>query len=218
VSDEKKRVYLYGGKNAEVAWDERLCIHVGECGRAKNDLFINGRDPWCAPDLVGIDDAIDVVSRCPSGALSVRSKDVKSETPDAQNVVVVSNNGPLYVRGELAITGAPEDMPGVRFRAALCRCGRSENKPFCDNTHEAIAFHDRGAIGEAGNLFEVAGGVLTIEPTRNGPLRLSGSFTMIAASGRTAFRGTKASLCRCGQSSNKPFCDGSHKASGFTAE
>ena len=49
-------------------------------------------------------------------------------------------NGPLYVRGDLDIDGAESDMKGVRFRAALCRCGQSKNKPFCDNSHEEAGF------------------------------------------------------------------------------
>jgi CDGSH-type Zn-finger protein/uncharacterized Fe-S cluster protein YjdI len=212
-------IHTYGGTHADVCWDERLCIHVGECGRAKGDLFVGGREPWCQPDLVTVDDVLDVVKRCPSGALSVARKDGgPTESPEPENVVVVSNNGPLYVRGELAIEGAPEDMPGVRFRAALCRCGRSERKPFCDNSHETIAFRDRGAVGDSGPGAPESGGPLIIEPQKNGPLRLSGNVSIVAASGRTAFRGTRAVLCRCGQSSRKPFCDGSHKAAAFEAE
>jgi len=52
----------------------------------------------------------------------------------------VTYNGPLFARGELAIEGAPDDMPAVRFRAALCRCGQSKNKPFCDGSHKAAGF------------------------------------------------------------------------------
>jgi CDGSH-type Zn-finger protein len=57
-----------------------------------------------------------------------------------------------------------------------------------------------------------------VSPAPNGPLLLSGNFTIAAASGRRAWRGTKAALCRCGHSNNKPFCDGSHKRVGFQAE
>jgi CDGSH-type Zn-finger protein len=47
---------------------------------------------------------------------------------------------------------------------------------------------------------------------------VSGNLSLVAASGRVAWTGTKAALCRCGQSQNKPFCDGSHKAAGFVAD
>ena len=215
----EKKVVKYEGRDADVSWDGRLCIHVGECGRAQNELFVGGRQPWCEPDRVSAGEVADVVLRCPSGALSYRRKDDGAEeSPDAENVVSVMYNGPLYVRGDLEIDGASEDMPGVRFRAALCRCGQSKSKPFCDNSHEAAGFQDYGAVGETGDGFDAPGGKLTVSRAPNGPFLLSGNFTIAAASGRKAWKGKKAALCRCGHSSNKPFCDGSHKEAGFRAE
>ena len=112
----------YPGKDADVVWDERLCIHIGECGRAFGDLFVGGRKPWCQPDLATVAEVVDVVGRCPSGALVYEVRDGKTvERPAARNTIAVTYNGPLFVRGDLAIEGAPSDMPGVRFRAALCR-------------------------------------------------------------------------------------------------
>lgn len=209
----------YPGASADVRWDERLCIHVGECGRAAGDLFVGGRDPWCQPDLVRVEDVVDVVGRCPTGALTVIRRDGgPSEEPATRNVCVVANDGPLYLRGELDIVGAPEDMGGVRFRAALCRCGQSRNKPFCDGGHEAAGFRDHGAVGESGPGVEVEGGPLRITPGKNGPLVVQGNLTIVAGSGRVAWKGTKAFLCRCGESKNKPFCDGSHKRVGFETD
>lgn len=209
----------YPGEKADVQWDERLCIHIGECGRADNSLFVGGRKPWCNPDQVSVDAIVDVIERCPSGALTYLRKDGgPAETADDDNVVVVAYNGPLYVRGDLDIDGAPDDMPGVRFRAALCRCGESKNKPFCDNSHEAAGFKDYGSVGEKGEELDGRGGPLKIGKAPNGPLLLNGNFTIMAASGRKAWTGKKAALCRCGQSNNKPFCDGSHKDAGFESE
>ncbi len=215
----EKKVVKYEGREADVEWDGRLCIHVGECGRANNELFVGGRQPWCEPDRVGLDEVAEVVLRCPSGALTYHRKDGGTEeSAQAENVVSVMYNGPLYVRGDLDIDGAAPDMNGVRFRAALCRCGESKNKPFCDNSHEGAGFQDYGAVGEMGDGFDASGGKLEVRRAPNGPLLLSGNFTIVAATGRKAWRGTKAALCRCGQSKNKPFCDGSHKPAGFEAE
>jgi CDGSH-type Zn-finger protein len=59
----------------------------------------------------------------------------------------------------------------------------------------------------------------TIKPSPNGPLQVSGDFKIVKADGtEIAHQGDTAYLCRCGHSSKKPFCDGSHKAAGFTAE
>lgn len=214
------KVFDYPGEKITVRWDGRLCIHVGECGRAANALFEAGRTPWCQPDLTGVDDVADVVVRCPTGALTWVGSDpsVPPETAAARNSIHVANHGPLYFEGDLQIDGAGDDMDGVRFRAALCRCGQSNNKPFCDNSHEADGFVDRGAVG----TMEVGGdpgpGTLTVRRAPNGPLLLSGPFTLYAGSGRVAQQGEKAALCRCGASKNKPYCDGSHRAAGFEAE
>jgi CDGSH-type Zn-finger protein len=214
-----KKLATYDGEEADVQWDGRLCIHVGECGRANNNLFVGGRQPWCQPDRVSVEEVADVVARCPSGALTYTRKDGgPEEVADGENVVAVMYNGPLYIRGELEVDGAADDMTGVRFRAALCRCGQSKSKPFCDNSHESAGFRDYGAVGESGQGFEAPGGPLKVGRAPNGPLLLNGNFTIVAASGRTAWKGSKAALCRCGQSKNKPFCDGTHKDAGFQAE
>jgi CDGSH-type Zn-finger protein/uncharacterized Fe-S cluster protein YjdI len=209
------KVFDYPGAGIDVQWDGRLCIHVGECGGAKGELFVAGRDPWCVPDISLKTEVREIVERCPSGALTYRDKDGTSERAPAENTVTVVYNGPLYVTGDLAIEGAPVDMPGVRFRAALCRCGQSRNKPFCDNSHLQAGFEDFGAVGEKGPGLPATAGVLTIKPLADGPLLVNGNLTIRAGTGRVAWRGTTVALCRCGASKNKPFCDGSHRDVGF---
>ena len=215
----KEKVTTYQGKNIDVQWDSRLCIHIGECGGSEGELFVGGRDPWCLPDLETDDNVKEIVARCPSGALSYQDK-TKGENEHAAkcNTVQVVYNGPLYIQGELHIENAPQGMPGVSYRAALCRCGQSGNKPFCDNSHLKAGFEDFGAVGQKGDGLNEEGGRLTIRSVTNGPLLLSGNFAIIASSGRTAWQGKQAALCRCGHSKNKPFCDGSHKDAGFEAE
>ncbi len=212
-----KDIYSYPGKEIDVSWDERLCIHIGECGRASGELFIGGRQPWCQPDLASsLEEVTDVVESCPTGALSYQSKDGNTkEAAVEENTVFVSYNGPLFVRGDLHIEAAPEDMPGVGFRAALCRCGQSKTKPFCDNSHARENFQDYGAVGEKGAPLQVRGGKLNIRPRKDGPLLLTGNVTIRAGSGRVAWEGVNVVLCCCGASENKPFCDGSHKKVGF---
>ena len=206
----------YAGKQMDVQWDGKLCIHVGECGRAQGELFIGGRKPWCQPDLSSNEEVEDVVSRCPTGALTYRYADgSRTEQSSPRNTLHVSYNGPLYLRGDLAIAGAPDAAVGLQFRAALCRCGQSRNKPFCDNSHETAGFKDYGAVGESGTTLEAEGGKLSVNPITDGPLLIKGNLTMTAASGRAAWQGTKVALCRCGASKNKPFCDGTHKEIDF---
>lgn len=217
MSDSK--ITKYSGARAEVAWNGGLCIHIGECGRAKGELFVGGRQPWCQPDTASDGEVRDVVMRCPTGALSVEFADGSiAETANQENTINVAYNGPLFVRGQLEIDGAPGDAPGLNFRAALCRCGHSRNKPFCDNSHEGAGFSDYGAVGETGEPNTESGGPLAIKAVKNGPLLVKGNVTISGSSGRKSWSGKKAALCRCGASANKPFCDNSHKKSGFTSD
>ncbi|UCE90161.1 MAG: CDGSH iron-sulfur domain-containing protein [Pseudomonadota bacterium] len=217
MGDKEKAAF--SGKLVDVEWDGRLCIHIAECGRAKGELFVGGRKPWGQPDLVSLEEVLDVVARCPSGALTyeVKAQDI-SEQPDKENTVTVTYNGPYFVRGDLEIENSPDDMPGVAMRAALCRCGQSKNKPFCDNSHEDAGFRDYGAVGEKGDGIASSGGTLAIKQLPDGPLLLSGNITIKNGCGRVAWSGTQVALCRCGASNNKPFCDGSHTAAGFKSQ
>ena len=200
----KTTIFEYKGDTQTVTWDRRLCIHVGECGRAKGDLFVTGRDPWCDPNLSDQDNIEAVVARCPTGALAVKDADgaLLTEAAPQDNEVHVSNDGPLYVSGALSVDGASDDMHSVSRRAALCRCGASKNKPFCDNSHREAGFQDAGAVGETGLAEIERGGPLEIKRIPDGPLEVSGNFAIRAGSGRTAWSGRKAYLCRCGQSKN----------------
>ena len=213
---KKEKAFDYPGERANVSWHGRLCIHIGECGHAKGELFVGGRKPWCQPDLVSDDEVQEVVLRCPTGALSVRFTDgSREEQAEDENTVHVAYNGPLFVRGDLEIADVPEKVPGLKFRAALCRCGKSKNKPFCDNSHIADGFVDYGAVGETGDVDALSGGPLQIKPLQDGPLLLNGNVRIMGSAGRRSWQGSKVALCRCGASKNKPFCDGQHKKTGF---
>jgi hypothetical protein len=81
------------------------------------------------------------VERCPTGALTYLAKDDSpGEHAAAENTVTVAYNGPYFFQGDLDIENIPADMPGVAYRAALCRCGASSNKPFCDGSHKQAGF------------------------------------------------------------------------------
>ena len=150
---DEQNIHVYPGDAVDVSWDGRLCIHVGECGRSEGELFVGGRNPWCDPNLAGSADRVaEVCQRCPTGALTyVRKDGGAAEVAPGRNQVVVANDGPLYFTGALDIDGAAADQVGVKFRAALCRCGASKNKPFCDNSHRDVGFEDHGAVGSTGD-------------------------------------------------------------------
>jgi CDGSH-type Zn-finger protein len=101
-------------------------------------------------------------------------------------------------------------------RAALCRCGASRNKPFCDNSHAGIAFRASDEPGMTATAGESEGGLLRVMPATDGPCVIEGSLTLVSNDGLTRMAcGPKVAFCRCGHSHNKPFCDGSHVEAGF---
>jgi len=137
-----------------------------------------------------------------------------AESAPEVNVIRVLENGPLDVTADIHIV---EHEP--RKRAALCRCGASKNKPFCDGSHKKVGFTATGEPpAEESQPIEVRRGNLEITPFPNGPLGVAGPVEICSDSGRTLNRTTKTALCRCGHSKNKPYCDGSHKAAGFTTD
>jgi CDGSH-type Zn-finger protein len=63
----------------------------------------------------------------------------------------------------------------------------------------------------------VRNGPLTVTPMPNGPLKVQGPHELVSGTGRTILRSAESYLCRCGASANKPYCDGTHKKTGFSA-
>jgi CDGSH-type Zn-finger protein len=166
---------------------------------------------WIHPEAASVDHLVRVAQNCPSGAISYQRHDDggQERAPDV-NVVRVRENGPYAVAADVSMDGA------AISRATLCRCGQSKNKPYCDNSHIKAGF---AATGEPATIpsdpLEFRGGTLSVEPLPDGPLQLLGNVEICAGTGRTITRAQNARLCRCGASSTKPFCDGTHARIGF---
>ncbi|MDE2663393.1 MAG: CDGSH iron-sulfur domain-containing protein [Gemmatimonadota bacterium] len=143
-------------------------------------------------------------------------------------IVHCGGDGPLLVRSPLRVLTAGAEDGIAKPKAALCRCGQSANKPFCDGAHRDIEFRASGPIdtSRAASESESASGAPSGEEAgeavvtahANGPLHFDGVVEISGEGheGSAVFR--QPWLCRCGASSNKPFCDGSHKEIGFEAE
>ena len=91
----------------------------------------------------------------------------------------------------------------------------SEQTLLRQQPHQSRLRRDRRARLEGVQPLAARNGALKITPQHNGCLKLEGNLEIVSGTGRTIDRATRAFLCRCGQSKNKPFCDGSHKTVGF---
>lgn len=133
---------------------------------------------------------------------------------------MVRPNGPLIFKSEHLITLQTNDETIISKEKefALCRCGLSKTKPFCDGTHkkESIemtqSFTDRHSEKMLDPDEEL---IVTVK--ENAMYSVNGSMTIFSRDGESKTTRNKAALCRCRFSENKPFCDGKHKKCGFTA-
>ncbi|MBC8170108.1 MAG: CDGSH iron-sulfur domain-containing protein [Anaerolineae bacterium] len=209
----------YQAETITVQYGVRRCIHAAECGQRLSQVFDSRKRPWVDPTNASADEIAAAVEACPSGALHyIRHDSGTAEQPVAANTVRMVANGPLYIRGDLELV-LGDEVVLQETRVALCRCGASNNKPFCDNTHKDISFTHDGIVNpEKYKISEInGGGKLVITPTSNGSVKIEGDFEITDASGALIYQGSKTWLCRCGGSASKPFCDGSHKTNDFTA-
>jgi CDGSH-type Zn-finger protein len=132
----------YEGEGITVHDNRGICAHIGRCTDGLPSVFRLKTEPWIDPDGAPVEEVVETVRRCPSGALSHSIDGVEHRDQDREPTITVSKDGPYWVAGGIDI-----DVP---FRAersslehyALCRCGGSKNKPFCDGTHSHIGFRD----------------------------------------------------------------------------
>ncbi len=203
------------GKDIDLIFATPRCIHARHCVLSQPGVFkANVEGPWIDPDATTTEGLVTVAHLCPSGAIQYRRHDGgPEEAPPPVNLVQLRENGPIGVRADMLLDGEP-----IGYRATLCRCGASKNKPFCDGSHHAIHFEATGepATRESQPL-AVRGGTLAIDPERNGPLVVTGNLELCSGTGRTFDRVTSTRLCRCGGSASKPYCDGTHRRIGFVS-
>lgn len=133
----------YRGDEVTVLYDARRCLHVAECVRGLPEVFNTDARPWIEPDNADAERVAEIVRRCPTGALHYALAGGDEETGDENTRITPEPNGPLVIRGKLSIE-TPEGVL-TETRAALCRCGGSGNKPFCDGTHSKIGWKDSSA-------------------------------------------------------------------------
>ena len=203
------------GATMRVRFDGGKCIHARNCVLGQPGVFkANVVGPWIDPDAASPEELLAVAERCPSGAIVVERMDgTPTEQPSGRGVVAVWENGPYAVRGDLRVAGVEAR------RATLCRCGASKNKPYCDGSHVAAGFQATGEFPPPESLPAWdEPGLLVIEPQRDGPLKVAGAHEVTCGTGKAVRRGAVAFLCRCGASASKPFCDGTHRKNGFTAD
>jgi uncharacterized Fe-S cluster protein YjdI len=131
MSEPRKR---YTGQAVDVSFDPARCRHAAECLRGLPAVFDRHRRPWVLPDGGAPADVVDVLARCPTGALRTHPREsVPREQPATPAEIGAVRGGPVLVRGDLHVT-APSGLDERETRAALCSCGTTANVPYCDGS------------------------------------------------------------------------------------
>lgn len=139
---DKRKDYV--GKQVTIHDNRRMCSHAKECVRNLESVFRSGERPWINADGSTIEAVIETIEKCPSGALSYSIDGIEHrDQEDGKPLVTVGKNGPYLIEGAIELLGIDNWADGAsKEHYTLCRCGASNNKPFCDGTHLSIKFED----------------------------------------------------------------------------
>ncbi len=129
----------YSNGEIIVFWEPSKCIHAGECVRGLPQVFNREQRPWVNMKGASSKDIMQIIDRCPSGALSY---EMAKDSGKLSTRIKVVKNGPLLVEGSCTLVDQEGKEAAEYGPFALCRCGGSRKKPFCDGTHIKIGFDD----------------------------------------------------------------------------
>ncbi|WP_199565644.1 CDGSH iron-sulfur domain-containing protein [Spongiactinospora rosea] len=156
------------GVSLTVLDNRGTCAHSGFCTDRVPAVFRVGKEPFVAASGGRLDEIVGAVRDCPSGALSFALGGVEQrETVDSDRepAIEVSKDGPYRITGGVPLCGqggrdAERNEGASLEHYSLCRCGHSQNKPFCSGMHWYAGFHDPVEDpSHEPTLFEWAGGL-----------------------------------------------------------
>lgn len=133
----------YNNGEVTVVWQPHLCIHSAICFRGLPEVFDPRKRPWITPEGSTTEKIVSQVSKCPSGALSIEKKQIENmETKTNENEVSIKvhvmSKGPLILKGNCTVVDENGNETLKEGQVALCRCGASANKPYCDGSHRKV--------------------------------------------------------------------------------
>lgn len=148
VGEDLLRGKPYTGDGITVSYDAPRCTHVANCVRGLPAVFRPKERPWIQLEHEASAERVaEIVRTCPTGALHYALYGGPPEAPAVPTTLTPVKDGPLILRGDLVIQAPEGEVREVR--AALCRCGASSHKPFCDGTHARIGWKSGPPDGQA---------------------------------------------------------------------
>jgi uncharacterized Fe-S cluster protein YjdI len=136
MDDTKK----YSSEELTIIWKPSLCAHSKLCWKNLPEVFNPRERPWIKTGSTETKKITDQIDKCPSGALSYTHNNQKNTTMENQTKIEIAANGPILIQGTIEIKHADGRIEVKEKSCALCRCGHSANKPFCDGSHRKFEF------------------------------------------------------------------------------
>jgi len=135
----------YSSDEITVSYDPKICIHAAECVNGLPNVFNPEKKPWVNVFGANPSEIIEVINKCPSGALEYELIDIENKIKKEEKVmektkITVMPDGPLMVEGKLTVNKMSGDNIKDGEKLFFCRCGHSTNKPFCDGSHKKAEF------------------------------------------------------------------------------
>lgn len=150
----------YTNGEITVFWRPGKCIHATTCYRELIEVFNPRKRPWVNIHGAPTERIIDVINKCPTDALTYKWND-ENKNKDSQNLknekiqralslsltdsvkpvtVQVMKDGPLVVQGTFKVYDSQGNQLKTMTMTSFCRCGATNNPPFCDGFHRKIGF------------------------------------------------------------------------------
>jgi uncharacterized Fe-S cluster protein YjdI len=126
----------YSNHDITVVWKPKVCIHSAVCFKGLPGVFNPNNRPWLTIEGGSSDEIMAQIDKCPSGALSYyRNSNDGIQEETVKTLMEILPNGPLLIYGTIEVKDKEGNKTLKNKTTAFCRCGHSENKPFCDGSH-----------------------------------------------------------------------------------
>ena len=141
MSSDREIVKEYTNGELTIIWKPKTCIHAKECVKRLPQVYHQFERPWIKIENASTDELKSQIEACPSGALSYKmDNEEDKEEVHLETRIEALENGPLLVYGTLHITNSNGEKEIKNKTTAFCRCGVSQNKPYCDGAHKKSGF------------------------------------------------------------------------------
>ncbi len=138
--ESKGIIKKYKKDDLTILWEPKKCIHSAICIKELPNVYDPKARPWIKPENASVDQLKAQIDKCPSGALGYIKNETSNQNSNMKTEVELMKNGPLLVKGTIEVKSHDGTVEIKEKMAAFCRCGASQNKPYCDGSHKGTGF------------------------------------------------------------------------------